>query len=100
MQLSDITLVLATRDEASNIAAFLRSIPEEFQLVVVDASRDETPELIEQLRPARSLVLREPGNVTEARQRGAEVARTDLAALLRCRCRVRTGLFRRVGSPR
>lgn len=77
MQLSDITLVLATRDEARNIAAFLRSIPAELQLVVVDASRDETPELIERLRPEQTLVLREPGNVTEARQRGAEVARTD-----------------------
>ncbi|WP_201091637.1 hypothetical protein [Thiocystis minor] len=54
MQLSDITLVLATRDEASNIAAFLRSIPAELQLVVVDASRDETPALIERLRPPRA----------------------------------------------
>jgi GT2 family glycosyltransferase len=77
VKLSDITLVLATRDEARNIGAFLDSIPRELSLVVVDASRDETPELIERLRPERTLVLREPGNVTEARQRGFEVARSD-----------------------
>jgi GT2 family glycosyltransferase len=76
MRLSDITLILATRDEAHNIGRFLDSIPPELRLVVVDASRDETPDLIERLRPANSLVLREPGTVTEARQRGAEIAKT------------------------
>jgi GT2 family glycosyltransferase len=77
MHLSDITLVLATRDEAHNIGTFLESIPQELWLVVVDASRDETPDLIEARRPERTLVLREPGSVTQARQRGAEVADTQ-----------------------
>lgn len=77
MQLTDVTLVLPTRDEAHNIAAFLESIPARMPLVVVDASRDQTPDLIEALRPEQSLVLREPGSVTEARQRGASAARTD-----------------------
>jgi GT2 family glycosyltransferase len=77
LQLSDITLVLATRDEARNIERFLLSIPRELALVVVDASRDETPDLIERIRPDNTLVLREPGNVTAARQRGAEVAKTE-----------------------
>ena len=76
MRLSDVTLVLATRDEAHNIGGFLRSIPAEVRLVVVDASCDETPDLIERLRPANTCVLREPGSVTQARQRGAEVAST------------------------
>ncbi|MBK1724892.1 glycosyltransferase family 2 protein [Thiocystis violacea] len=76
MNLSDVTLVLATRDEAHNIRRFLSSVPTELALVVVDASRDETPELIGRLRPERTLVLREPGNVTRARQRGTEVARS------------------------
>jgi glycosyltransferase involved in cell wall biosynthesis len=77
MRLSDITLILATRDEAHNIGKFLGSIPPEIQLIVVDASRDDTPDRIERLRPVNSLVLREPGTVTQARQLGAEVARTE-----------------------
>lgn len=77
MRLTDITLVLPTRDEAHNIRAFLESIPPEIQLIVVDASRDATPDLIEKLRPDNSLVVREPGTVTAARQRGAALAKTD-----------------------
>jgi glycosyltransferase involved in cell wall biosynthesis len=74
---ADITLILPTRDEARNIRQFLASVPAEIRLIVVDASRDETPDLIETLRPEHTLVLREPGSVTQARQRGADLARTD-----------------------
>ena len=76
MHLSEVTLILATRDEAHNIGTFLGSIPPQIRLIVVDASRDKTPDLIEHLRPVNSLVLREPGSVTQARQRGAGVAIT------------------------
>jgi glycosyltransferase involved in cell wall biosynthesis len=76
MLLADITLILPTRDEARNIAGFLASVPADLHLIVVDASRDETPDVIERARPERTLVLREPGSVTEARQRGADLART------------------------
>jgi len=76
MRLSDVTLVLATKDEARNIRVFLDSVPKDLSLVAVDASRDETPDLIERLRPRKTLVVREPGTVTQARQRGAEIART------------------------
>jgi glycosyltransferase involved in cell wall biosynthesis len=74
---ADITLILPTRDEAHNIRQFLRSVPAQIRLIVVDASRDETPDLIETLRPERTIVMREPGSVTQARQRGADLARTD-----------------------
>lgn len=74
---ADVTLILPTRDEAHNIRRFLQSVPAEIRLIVVDASRDETPDLIETLRPERTLVLREPGSVTQARQRGADLARTE-----------------------
>ncbi len=74
---ADITLILPTRDEAHNIRHFLASVPAQIRLIVVDASRDETPDLIESLRPEHTLVLREPGSVTQARQRGADLARTD-----------------------
>ena len=76
MHLSDLTLILATRDEAHNIGPFLASVPPRLKLIVVDASRDRTPDLIESLRPKNSLVLREPGTVTQARQRGAQAAKT------------------------
>lgn len=74
---ADITLILPTRDEAHNIRQFLASVPAQIRLIVVDASRDETPDLIETLRPERTLVMREPGSVTQARQRGADLARTE-----------------------
>lgn len=77
MRIADLTLILPTRDEAHNISAFLASVPADVRLIVVDASRDETPDLIEKLRPDNTLVLREPATVTEARQRGAELAKTD-----------------------
>jgi glycosyltransferase involved in cell wall biosynthesis len=76
MQLADLTLILPTRNEARNIARFLESVPAELQLIVIDDSRDETPILIETLRPERTLLLREPGSVTRARQCAAGLART------------------------
>ncbi len=77
MRLADVTLVLPTRDEAHNIVGFLTSLPENLALIVVDASRDNTPDLIEGFRPHNTLVLREPATVTEARQRGASLATTE-----------------------
>jgi glycosyltransferase involved in cell wall biosynthesis len=76
MDSADLTIVLPTRNEATNIHAFLASLPETLRLIVVDASTDETPELIRAGRPALTTVLRHPGNVAEARQAGAEAART------------------------
>jgi glycosyltransferase involved in cell wall biosynthesis len=77
MRLDEISLILPTRDEQNNIGAFLDSLPRELHLIVVDASSDGTPDLIEHLRPDNTLVLREPSTVTEARQIGSSAARTD-----------------------
>ncbi len=96
---ADITLILPTRDEARNVRQFLASVPAEIRLIVVDASRDETPDLIETLRPEHTLVLREPGSVTQARQRGADLATDRLAAVQRCRHPVSAGLFREARGP-
>lgn len=98
MLLSDITLVLPTRDEAHNIGAFLESVPSPMPLVVVDASRDETPDLIETLRPEHTLVLREPGSVTEARQRGASAARTQWLLFSDADVIFPRGYFERLGN--
>lgn len=74
--LEEITIVLPTRNEAANIPDFLGSLPPAVPLVVVDASVDETAVLIQTLRPHQTTIIRHPGNVTVARQIGAEVATT------------------------
>lgn len=74
--LEEITIVLPTRNEAANIPDFLGSLPPAVPLVVVDASDDETPDLITALRPHGTTIIRHPGNVTAARQIGAETAVT------------------------
>lgn len=74
--LSDITIVIPTRNEADNIPSFLATIPEQTPLVVVDDSDDATPYLIRNHRPRRTQLLRCSSNVTQARQIGAETAVT------------------------
>lgn len=77
MRLDDITVIVPTRNEARNIAGFLASLPNEVHLIVVDASNDETPRLVLQLRPDNTLLLPCPGNIAKARQLGAQVAQTN-----------------------
>jgi GT2 family glycosyltransferase len=93
MDLNELSIIVPTRDEARNTPAFLRSLPAAVELIVVDASEDETPELIASLRPVRSRVIRQlenksPANachgktsgqarsIAEARQLGAQAATT------------------------
>jgi glycosyltransferase involved in cell wall biosynthesis len=76
MKLADITVVVPTRNEQENILPFLRSLPPQISLIVVDDSQDNTPNLIESHRPARTLVLRRPGNISQARQVGCDCAQT------------------------
>ncbi len=77
MKASDLTIVLPTRNEQKNIASFLSSLPEECHLIVVDCSEDTTPELIKNLRPERTRILRKTSNIPEARQAGADLASTQ-----------------------
>lgn len=72
----ELTIVLPTRNESHNILAFLNSIPHSIMLIVIDASEDSTPDLITSHRPEKTSVMKHPGLVTEARQLGAEVAKT------------------------
>ena len=74
--LNDVTIIVPTRNEVQNIVPFLRSLPPTIKLIVVDASDDHTPDLILQERPHNTRVVQRPSNVTEARQIGAELART------------------------
>lgn len=74
--LEEITIVLPTRNEAANIPNFLGSLPPGVPLVVVDASEDDTAVRLQTLRPSNTHVIHHPGNVTKARQIGAEAAIT------------------------
>lgn len=73
---ADVTVVVPTKDEEANIVTFLESLPPEVDLVVVDASEDETPRVVRETRPENTRVVRFPGNIPEARQLGAQHART------------------------
>lgn len=75
--LEELTVILPTRNEAANIPVFLRSLPPELSLIVVDASEDETAVQINTLRPTNTRIIHNIGNVTVARQIGAEAASTE-----------------------
>ncbi|MBN1992447.1 MAG: glycosyltransferase family 2 protein, partial [Anaerolineae bacterium] len=76
MELQAVTVVVPTRNEAHNIPVFLQSLHSAVSLIVVDASDDETPELIRKTRPSRTRVISSSAKIAEARQIGAEAANT------------------------
>ena len=77
MKTSDITVVLPTRNEEKNIRTFLATLPETCHLIVVDAGNDQTAAIIAETRPDRTTVLRRVSTIPEARQLGAELAKTE-----------------------
>ncbi len=76
MNIREITIILPTRNETRNLPFFLASLPDAIQLIVVDSSEDETPILARRLRPTNTTVVERPCNISEARQIGADLART------------------------
>ncbi|MGQ9816125.1 MAG: glycosyltransferase [Candidatus Roseilinea sp.] len=76
MDIRQITVILPTRNEARNIPLFLASLPDAIQLIVVDSSDDETPRLVRNLRSANTTIVERDCNVSQARQAGADLART------------------------
>jgi glycosyltransferase involved in cell wall biosynthesis len=76
MRLDQVTIIVPTKNEAKNIAAFLKSIPLTVELIVVDASDDETPQIISALRSKQTRVIRDQSNIARARQIGGERAET------------------------
>lgn len=72
--LDNLSVVVPTRNEADRIAGLLASLPAQVELVVVDASTDTTPDLIQALRPERTRVIRSSAGIAEARQIGAQAA--------------------------
>ena len=77
MKTPEITVIVPTRNEAKNIGTFLASLPPWVPLIVVDASTDQTPQIIHRQRPRHTQILRSGCTIPEARQLGAEAARTE-----------------------
>jgi glycosyltransferase involved in cell wall biosynthesis len=76
MRLQDLTVVVPTKDEADNVGPFLDSLDDRVGLVVVDASEDDTREIIRRRRPD-AVVIEDSGTIPEARQIGLERAATE-----------------------
>jgi glycosyltransferase involved in cell wall biosynthesis len=94
--LNDLSVVLPTRNERSNIGAFLASLHPAVELVVVDASDDGTDELIQQIRPDRTLVIRSDARIARARQIGAQAARGSWLLFTDADVRFEPGYFARL----
>ncbi|MGH8612844.1 MAG: glycosyltransferase family 2 protein [Gammaproteobacteria bacterium] len=76
MNLNELTVIVPTRNEEKNIPRFLASVPEAAELIVVDASDDRTVEILKHGRRCGLRILRYYGNISQARQLGADSART------------------------
>jgi glycosyltransferase involved in cell wall biosynthesis len=77
MDLTDLTLIVPTKNEAHNIRRFLNTIPRQVPVLIVDASSDGTEAIIRRLGRKKVHLLRDGGNIATARQLGAEKARTE-----------------------
>jgi glycosyltransferase involved in cell wall biosynthesis len=77
MNLDDVTIIVPTKNERDNVVPFLRSVPPCMRLIVVDASDDDTRDVIRRVRPGNTVIMRDPGNIARARQHGAEAAATE-----------------------
>ncbi|GIW02250.1 glycosyltransferase family 2 protein [Roseiflexus sp.] len=75
--LDTLSVIIPTRNEAPLIGRFLAALPASMELIVVDASNDETPAIIERARPHNTRVIRSPAGVAEARAIGAAAASGD-----------------------
>jgi len=73
-----ISVIVPTKNEASNIPALLATLPPTVELVVCDASTDDTVAVITRLRPERTVIVQAPGTIAEARQRGARASSGDV----------------------
>ncbi len=93
--LDTLSVVIPTRNEAALIGRFLAALPEWVELVVVDASDDETPAIIERTRPYNTRLIRSPASIAEAREIGAAVARGEWLIFSDADVRFAPGYFER-----
>ncbi len=71
-----VTVIIPTRNEANNIHSFLKSLPANISLIVVDSSDDDTVARIRSIRPHNTRIIEKNCNIPQARQTGAETAQT------------------------
>jgi glycosyltransferase involved in cell wall biosynthesis len=76
MDLNDISIIVPTRNEAGNIPQLLHSIPQEVNLILIDASKDETGDIACRLRAGRTIVYKSDERIASARHIGAQLAHT------------------------
>lgn len=76
MELSDLTIIVPTKNEAHNIGRFLQSVPRNVKLIVVDSSTDGTAGRALSLRPHATRVLKVQAPIALARQLGGQAATT------------------------
>lgn len=93
--LDTLSVVIPTRNEAALIGRFLAALPEWVELVVVDASDDETPAIIERTRPYNTRLIRSPASIAEAREIGAAAARGEWLIFSDADVRFAPGYFER-----
>lgn len=93
--LDTLSVVIPTRNEAALIGRFLAALPEWVELVVVDASDDETPAIIERTRPYHTRLIRSPASIAEAREIGAAAARGEWLIFSDADVRFAPGYFER-----
>jgi len=77
MKLSELTIILPTKNEERNIDRFLNSLPDYITIVIVDASRDHTCEIVLNHGRKNIFMVKDDGNIASARQKGADIARTE-----------------------
>jgi glycosyltransferase involved in cell wall biosynthesis len=76
MLIDELTIIVPTKNEAKNIPGFIQTIPAAARLVCVDASDDETPDLLLKLRRGKTTVISSPVRIAAARNLGALNAAT------------------------
>lgn len=77
MKLEDFTVIVPTKNEARNILTLLNSIPDCVQVIAVDASSDETADLLLGRRgQERTSVIHSQARIAEARNLGGQAAAT------------------------
>ena len=67
IELDDIAVILPARDESHNMTRFLKSLPENIKLILVDAE-DSTPDIVKSIRPHYTNVIRHSGDCSVSPQ--------------------------------
>lgn len=76
MQRNQISIIVPTKNEEKNIVHFLRSVPNDIEVILVDASQDDTRATAHRTHHKVSCYVEPQLNIAQARQFGARRAKT------------------------